>query len=318
MLATAGELPSGPGWGFEFKWDGVRALLAADHRTVRLLSRNGRTVTDSYPELVAWARQLPAPAVLDGEIVAPDPTGRPSFAQLQRRMHVSPPSRLLLRAVPIRLYLFDVLQYGEELTLDWPYQRRRALLDGLTLPPGPVDVPPYWTGAGASEDVLAAAQELGLEGVVAKRLDSPYQMGRRSPYWIKVALLTTAEVVIGGWKPGAGRRAGTIGSLLLGMHDHAGRLCYVGHVGTGFSDAALRELARRLRRRTACPFDEPPPPEHARDAVWVEPEWVGEVVFRTWTPEHRLRHPSWRGLRPDRTPGEVRIPEHPERGAAGR
>src|SRR5690606_3917571 len=248
------------------------------------------------------------PALLDGEIVALDDTGRPSFSLLQRRMHALRPSRPLLRAVPIRLYLFDVLQYEAAVTLDWPYQRRRALLDGLTFPPGPVDVPPYWTGPGASEDVLAAAHELGLEGVVAKRLDSPYQMGRRSPDWIKVPLLTTVEVVIGGWKPGAGRRAGTIGSLLMGMHDEAGRLCYVGHVGTGFSDAALRELGRRLRRRAQSPFDEPVPPEHARDAVWVEPEWVGEVVCRTWTRERRLRHPSWRGLRPDRIPEEVRLP----------
>ncbi|PZM96991.1 MAG: DNA ligase [Actinobacteria bacterium] len=308
MLATAGELPTGPGWGFEFKWDGVRAMVAVERDGVRLLSRNGRAVTASYPELVAWARQLPPPALLDGEIVALDDTGRPSFSLLQRRMHALRPSRPLLRAVPIRLYLFDVLQYEAAVTLDWPYQRRRALLDGLTFPPGPVDVPPYWTGPGASEDVLAAAQELGLEGVVAKRLDSPYQMGRRSPDWIKVPLLTTVEVVIGGWKPGAGRRAGTIGSLLMGMHDEAGRLCYVGHVGTGFSDAALRELGRRLRRRAQSPFDEPVPPEHARDAVWVEPEWVGEVVFRTWTRERRLRHPSWRGLRPDRIPEEVRLP----------
>lgn len=308
MLATAGALPTGPEWGYEFKWDGVRAIVAVTDGRARLFSRNGRAIERSYPEITAWAAQLPAPALLDGEIVALDETGRPSFARLQRRMHVTAPSRALLRAVPVRLYLFDVLRYGAQTALDWPYQRRRALLDGLPLPSGPVDVPPYFTGAQVSADVLAAAEELGLEGVMAKRLDSPYRPGRRSPAWVKVPLLSTAEVVIGGWQPGAGRRSGLIGSLLLGMRDAAGRLCYVGHVGTGFSHAALIELGRRLRPRPDSPFDEPVPREHARHAVWVEPTLVGEVAFRAWTPDRRLRHASWRGLRPDRDPAEARLP----------
>ncbi|SDZ16317.1 bifunctional non-homologous end joining protein LigD [Micromonospora pattaloongensis] len=305
MLATAGALPSGAGWGFEFKWDGVRAIVAVADGTVQVISRNGRAVNASYPELVAWAGRLAGPLLLDGEIVALDEAGRPSFSLLQRRMHVTAPGRTLLRAVPVRLYLFDVLQLGAETTMAQPYQRRRAVLEELELPAGPVDVPPHWTGEQASTDLLAAAGELGLEGVVAKRLDSPYQPGRRSASWIKVPLNTTVEVVIGGYKPGGGRRTGLIGSLLLGMYDPDGGLRYVGHVGTGFTHAALVELRRQLRVRPDAPFAEAVPREHARDAVWVEPDRVGEVTFRTWTPERRLRHASWRGLRPDREPAEV-------------
>jgi len=164
---------------------------------------------------------------------------------------------------------------------------------------------PWFRGGG--RQVLAASVQQGLEGIVAKRLDSPYQPGRRSEAWIKVKNLRTQEVVIGGWKPGQGRRADTIGSLLLGVRTDD-RLVYAGHVGTGFTDAALRDLADRLaplRQRTSPFADELPRPD-ARDAVWVAPSLVGEVEFGEWTRDRRLRHPSWRGLRPDKEPAEVR------------
>jgi bifunctional non-homologous end joining protein LigD len=153
---------------------------------------------------------------------------------------------------------------------------------------------------------LAAAQEQQLEGIVAKRLDSVYEPGRRSKNWIKVKLVNTQEVVLGGWKPGKGRRAGTVGSLLLGIPGPGG-LQYVGHVGTGFTREMLDDLHRRLRalERKTSPFAGELPPRDAKDAHWVTPKLVGEVSFSEWTRDGRLRHPSWRGLRPDKSPGEV-------------
>lgn len=153
---------------------------------------------------------------------------------------------------------------------------------------------------------MHAAADLGLEGVIAKRLDSTYQPGQRSRLWIKMPRNKTVEVVIAGWKPGAGRRTGLIGSLLLGMHEPDGRLAFVGNVG--FTHQMLTDLGRQLAplRRVTTPFDPPPPRGHARDATWVRPVLVGEVSYRTLTPDGRLRHPAWRGLRPDRNPTEVR------------
>ncbi|WP_231928712.1 non-homologous end-joining DNA ligase [Micromonospora echinaurantiaca] len=308
MLATSGALPGGPGWGYEFKWDGVRAIgYVADG--VRLLSRNDRDVTPAYPELGELARLLSGRrAVLDGEIVALDGKGRPSFAALQRRMHVRAPSAALVGGTPVRMYLFDLLHLdGRDLT-SLPYTERRAALQELDLSGQSVDTPPYWTGD-AGRDLATAAADLGLEGVVAKQLDSPYQPGRRSPAWVKVPLNDTVEVIVGGYQPGAGRRAGTVGSLLLGMYDQDDKLTFIGHVGTGFTQAALRDLQQRLDplRRPDPPFDSPVPREHARHAVWVDPVLVGDVTFRSWTPDNRLRHPSWKGLRSDREPTEVRL-----------
>ncbi|MGS2616102.1 non-homologous end-joining DNA ligase [Micromonospora sp. LZ34] len=308
MLATSGALPGGSGWGYEFKWDGVRAIayVAGD---VRLLSRNDRDVTRAYPELDELAQLLPGRrAVLDGEIVALDDQGRPSFSALQRRMHVRAPSAGLVTATPVRLYLFDLLHLdGRDLTA-LPYTERRSALQELNLSGQGVDTPPYWTGD-AGRDLATAAADLGLEGVVAKQLGSPYEPGRRSPAWVKVPLNDTVEVIVGGYQPGAGRRAGTIGSLLLGMYDRTDKLTYIGHVGTGFTQTALRDLQQRLNplRRPDPPFDFPVPREHARHAVWVDPVLVGDVTFRSWTPDHRLRHPSWKGLRSDREPTEIRL-----------
>jgi bifunctional non-homologous end joining protein LigD len=172
-----------------------------------------------------------------------------------------------------------------------------------------VDTPPYWTGD-AGPALVAAARELGLEGVVAKELASTYQPGRRSPAWIKVPRTSTVEVVVAGYKPGEGRRSGTIGSLLLGMYDEDDQLTYVGLVSSGFTDENLRDiqlLVDPLRRPTS-PFAQPPPRQHARHAQWVQPTLVADVAFRSWTPDRRLRQPSWRGLRSDRDPAQVRLP----------
>ncbi len=308
MLATLSDLPQPPGWGYEFKWDGVRAVMYLDGGGIRALTRNDRDVTAAYPELRTLLDRFGRRrAILDGEIVALDPKGRPSFSLLQQRMHVHAPTAALLARVPVQLYLFDLLYQGTRPLVDLPYRRRRHLLDDLALTDEVTKTPPYWADD-AGKDLMHAAAEQGLEGVIAKRLDSPYQPGVRSRHWIKAPLNKTVEVVIAGWKPGEGRRAGMIGSLVLGMYDDQGRLTYVGGVGTGFTQHMLTTLAGQLRplQRAASPFDLPVPREHSRGVHWVEPRLVGEVSYRTRTPDGRLRHPSWRGLRPDRQPRDAR------------
>jgi bifunctional non-homologous end joining protein LigD len=319
MLATLGALPAAPGWGYELKWDGVRAIVYLDRGSSRLMSRNDRDVAASYPEIGELAEVFGRERlILDGEIVALGPEGAPSFSLLQQRMHVAKPGTSLLSRVPVRLYVFDVLHHGERSLLDLPYAQRRDRLDGLALDRADVaQVPPSWTGGvggnvggNVGGDVMRTAQEQGLEGVVAKRLDSTYQPGRRSPSWVKTPLNQTQEVVICGWKPGGGRRAGTLGSLLLGAYDASGNLVYLGGVGTGFTGKMLDDLLARLRplHRAESPFAVPLPRADAREANWVRPSLVGEVEYRTRTPDGRLRHPSWRGLRPDKEPREVTVP----------
>jgi bifunctional non-homologous end joining protein LigD len=310
MLATAGTLPpvaEDEAWGYEFKWDGVRALLWSTEGRVRLASRTGADVTATYPELRGVGEQLGSTEVLlDGEIVALT-GGRPSFAALQRRMHVTDAAqaRRLAERHPVTLLVFDLLHLDGRPCLDLPYRQRRRLLDGLELRGPHWQTPRHYAGGGA--EVLAASREQGLEGVVAKRLESAYRPGRRSGDWIKVARVTTQEVVVGGWRPGTGRREGVLGSLLLGVPDGDGGLRYVGAVGTGFTDTDLEVLSRKLAglgRRTS-PFATPVPADRARGAHWVRPDLVGEVVFREWTGDGRLRMASWRGLRADKRPEDV-------------
>jgi bifunctional non-homologous end joining protein LigD len=310
MLATLGTAPTGPGWAYEFKWDGVRAITYIEHSTVRVLSRNDRDVTASYPELGETARLLAGrSAILDGEIVALDPDGRPSFAQLQRRMHVTEPATSLVAAVPVRYYVFDLLHLDGQPILHLPYRQRRELLRTLGLAGEAVQTPAHVVDGDLAR-VTASAARRGLEGVVAKRLASPYRPGRRSPDWIKVPFSHTQEVVIVGYKPGEGRRAGTIGSLVMAVTDSDGGLSFAGGVGTGFTQSMLSQLQEQLapwqRATSVVPGI---PREHARGVHWVEPVFVGEVAYRNWTPDGRLRHPSWRGLRPDRTPAEARRPD---------
>ena len=309
MLATLGELPRPPGWAYEFKWDGVRAIIDLHDGDLRVLSRNDRDVAASYPELAALLERFAGrPVVLDGEIVALDPAGRPSFSLLQQRMHVRAPTATLLSRVPVQLYVFDLLYLDAASLLDEAYTQRRRRLDALGLDDEVVKTPPYWADD-AGADLMQAAEQQGLEGVVAKRLTSRYEPGVRSRSWIKTPRNTTTEVVICGWKPGEGRRAGMIGSLVLGQYNPAGQLTFVGGVGTGFTQQMLAALAHRLRalHRATSPFDVAPPREHVRDVHWVQPRLVADIAYRTRTPDNRLRHPSYRGLRPDRDPREARV-----------
>jgi bifunctional non-homologous end joining protein LigD len=304
MLASlAPGLPRDEGrYGWEFKWDGVRAIAYVSSGRLRLLSRNGHDMTPSYPELDVLAGQVSVPVILDGEIIAIR-GGRPDFGLLQSRLHVRRPPSALISAAPVHLYLFDVLYADGEMLLGLPYTARRQRLEALGLGTGPVRTTPWYRGGAA--DVLAASRANGLEGVVGKPLASAYHPGQRGG-WIKVKNIRHAEVIIGGWKPGQGRRADTIGSLLLGVLD-GGQLRYAGHVGTGFTQAMLIDLARRLRalRRATSPFASPVPAGHARGAQWAQPRLVGEVAFTEWTAGLLLRHPSWRGLRTDKDPGDL-------------
>jgi bifunctional non-homologous end joining protein LigD len=310
MLATLGSLPTDGEWGYEFKWDGVRAIAYVDGDDLRLVTRNNVDVTQTYPELGAMRAVLAGRrAVLDGEIVALGRAGVPSFAALQQRMRTPVPTAVAVRAKPVRFYLFDLLYLdGTDLT-PLPYVERRDALQRLNITGEPVDTPPYWTGD-AGPALLDAAKELRLEGVIAKQLASPYQPGRRSSAWIKAPLVNTAEVLVAGYKTGGRRRSTTIASLLVGMYDANDRLSYVGQVSTGFNEEALRDLQQRLEalRQPDSSFDTAVPRQHGRQAEWVRPVLVGDVTFRSWTPDRRLRQPSWKGLRPDRNATDVRFP----------
>ncbi|TFD36985.1 ATP-dependent DNA ligase [Cryobacterium sp. TMT2-10] len=315
MLATLGsvtDLPEDDAWAFEMKWDGIRALAyvrAEDDPAaeVRLLTRNGNDVTPAYPELVAT---LPGAlradsAVLDGEIVALDRAGRPDFGLLQTRMGLTDRRQIdaAVAATPVRFMAFDVLERDGEPLLDRTYAVRRAVLADILEVTGAVQVPPAFDGDSA--EAMRSSRNLGLEGVVAKTLDGRYQAGRRSRSWIKIRHHLSQEVVIGGWRPGNGRRSGSAGSLLMGIPD-GGRLRYIGRVGTGFRDRDLDDLRARLDPLETAdgPFADVPVAD-ARDARWVRPVLVGEVEFADWTAAGRLRHPSWRGWRPDKTPADV-------------
>jgi bifunctional non-homologous end joining protein LigD len=220
-------------------------------------------------------------------------------------MHIgnSAQARRMAGQVPVSLLIFDLLHFEGRSLLRLPFSERRALLEKLQLRGRNWYTSPSYPGAGVA--VLAASREQGLEGVIAKRLDSRYQPGR-STAWIKITDVRPQEVVIGGWRPGEGRREGVLGALLLGVPDGDG-LRFVGSVGTGFSDADLESLTETLRplARKTSPFNAKLPPERARGARWVEPRLVGEVVFRIWTPDGRMRAPVWRGLRSDKSPDEV-------------
>jgi bifunctional non-homologous end joining protein LigD len=314
MLAAPGRLPTEEaGWGYEVKWDGVRAIACWSARRLRLESRNLNDITPRYPELRAIGEQLAErEVVLDGEIVAFDEHGSPSFARLQRRMHLDSHSTVarLAREEPVTYVIFDLLHLDGESTMTLPYRERRELLERLGLRGAAWQTPPYHQGSG--RDLLAVTAEHGLEGVVAKRLDSPYRPGERTADWVKVKNVERQELVVGGWVPGKGRRSGEIGALLLGYYegdDGSRTLRYAGRVGTGFDEAELRRLGGELRARARARKDSPfsargtQPPREAR---FVEPELVAEVEFTAWTNDGVLRHPSYKGQRYDKPAEEVR------------
>jgi bifunctional non-homologous end joining protein LigD len=309
MLATLGSLPPDTGgWAFEMKWDGVRAIAFLEGGNAQFWSRTGRDVTSSYPELRGLAAAAgTARLVLDGEVVAFGDGQWPSFEELQKRINISSPAQIARLAVevPVSYLAFDLLCLNGQPLLDAPYAERRALLDGLGLDGRHWQTPPSFTDV-AGADLLKVAEQQGLEGVVAKRLTSRYEPGRRSPAWRKVKVRYRQEAVVGGWTRGEGNRAGLIGSLLVGVQGPAG-LGYAGHVGTGFTQDTLVMLGRQLEplRRRTSPFAAEVPPEHARAAIWVEPRLVVDVEFGGWTSADIMRAAAYKGLRTDKDPAEV-------------
>ena len=308
MLATPGPPPppsTAEPWAYEIKWDGVRALASPTGGELALRSRNGRDITRSYPELAPLGAILARrEAVLDGEIVAFDASGRPSFERLQERMHVDGDGAARERAArtPVTYVIFDLLQLDGAALIDRPYAERRELLDELELQGAAWRTPDFHRGDGAA--LLAASAAQGLEGLVAKRLDSRYEPGRRSAAWVKIKNVRRQEFVVGGWLPGQGGRASRIGALLLGYHGEDGALRFAGRVGSGLGERDLGQLGERLAplARDRSPFAAGAVP---RDARFVEPELVAEVRFGEWTAAGVLRHPTYVGLRDDVDPRTI-------------
>jgi bifunctional non-homologous end joining protein LigD len=310
MMAAPGPMPTGPGWSYEMKWDGIRIIVEVADEGSRLWSRNSRDVSGGYPELLGLgtASALQLPAILDGEIVTLDENGAPSFGLLQRRMHVRDPRQLthLIKEVPVSVRLFDVLRFDDRSLLEATYDDRRELLDSLDID-GPFwEVPPSWSDG---EQAMAVSVATGLEGVVAKRRRSRYLPGRRSSDWVKVKHLLTRDVILCGWHPGEGNRSGRIGSLYCGAYrEPGGELVLIGKVGSGLDFAMLNVLGAEL---AALEVNKPPfdvstvPPVDRRSAHWLDPLLVAEMTYSGWAADGRLRHPVWRGLRFDIDPESV-------------
>lgn len=310
MLARLAELPTKEeGWAAEIKWDGVRAIAYCRPGRLALQTRNLRDVTVQYPEVRRLSRQLGTlDAVLDGELVAFDSEGRPSFSRLQQRIHQTSEAvvRKRMKTHPVTYVIFDLLYLDGRNLMAEPYRRRRELLEGLGLAGPSWQTPAYSTGH--AKELLAVSGERGLEGLVMKRLESAYSPGKRTGEWLKVKNVGRQEFVIGGWMPGQGRRR-RLGSLLIGYYDD-GKLRYAGKVGTGFSDQDLADLTKRLKplERKKNPFAGGRGP---RAAHYVEPCLVAEIEFRELTGDGLVRHGSFKGLREDKRADEVVLEPKP-------
>ena len=296
MLATHGSVTDlkSSQWAFEAKWDGYRLLVDADHGEVRLRSRSGRDITKEFPQLDSLADELTDHhVVLDGEVVALDASGVPRFSEMQNRA----------RATRIEFRAFDLLYLDGRSLLRATYRDRRKLLETLASGGG-LNVPDLLPGDGA--EALDYSRKHQWEGVIAKKRDSSYQPGRRSASWVKDKYWNTQEIVIGGWRAGEGGRSSGIGSLLMGIPGADG-LRFVGRVGTGFTERDLAKLKKTLAplHTSESPFDARLSTQDAKGVTFVKPTLVGEVRYSEWTSDGRLRQPSWRGLRPDKEPGEV-------------
>jgi len=300
MLATPGQPRSGASLAVEFKWDGFRGVAVADRAGVDLFSRTLRTVTGQFGEAATELHERLGgrSAILDGELVAFDALGRPSFARMQQRE---------VDSVPVTYLVFDVLSLDGRSTTGVPYEQRRARLAELDLAGTRVQTPDFWPEADP-EQMLAIAGAHGFEGIVCKKLDSVYQPGRRSPDWIKTPLRRTTEVIVLGWEHQETDRD-SMRSLRVGAYDGEGELVYLGRVGTGWTVATKVSMLARLiateQPRPAATL----PRLDSRFVRWVAPRLVGEVEYRELTDDDRLRQPAWKGFREDKTPDEVRRPD---------
>ncbi|HEY5888513.1 MAG TPA: non-homologous end-joining DNA ligase [Acidimicrobiales bacterium] len=297
MKAVNGtQLPEDDGgWAFEIKWDGMRLLAYVDPGAATplcLQTTRGHDAAPRYPELAGLADAVGRPAVLDGEVVVLDENGRSDFGRLQRHEDA------------VTFIVFDLLWLDGHDVTALPYLDRRRLLADLVEDGEGWLIPSHLVGDGAV--LLEQARVNGLEGLVAKRVDSPYTSGKRSPAWRKVKIRRAQEFVVGGWLPGEGNRTGSLGALLVGHHDDGG-LRYAGRVGTGFNGAELRRLQPRLDERAidTSPFVDELPAPARRQARFVRPELVVQVEFAEWTSDGRLRHPAYLHEREDKDPADV-------------
>lgn len=292
----------GERWAFEMKWDGYRIIAGVTEDSVTLASRNGKDLTEVFPQASELAELIDGEAILDGELVALDEDGRPDFSLLQA---VLKGDEEVPDDAELRYMVFDILRLGERSLLKETYEERRKLLKERLADGEYVAVPPEFTGNLATAS--AASRELGLEGVVAKRMDSTYLPGKRASAWLKLKTHQHQEVVIIGVREGKGAREGTIGSLLVAVPSDDGELRYAGRVGTGFTDSQLAEIEKILRRieRKTPPIDDVPK-EDSSDAWWVSPKLVGEVALAGRTRHGRVRQASWRGFRQDKDVANVR------------
>jgi len=316
MLASPSKLPLDDNqYSFEIKWDGIRAILYYTTNQLIIRSRNLKDITSQYPELQQLEEMLVGQQViLDGEIIAFDKKGHPSFPLLQQRMGLTSPSviRKKMLETPVTYIIFDILHFNQKSLIDLPYAQRRQILEKLNLAGTNWQTPAYQQGSG--REILTAVSALKLEGIVAKRSTSSYTPGKRSEDWLKIKNQQRQELVIGGWLPGKGQRSGGIGSLLLGYYDvtleqarkenKQQHFLYAGKVGTGFTKDFLYKLLTLLTplQRTTSPFTINKFP---KATIFVEPRLVGEFEFTEWTPNHTLRHPSFKGIRNDKSAHDV-------------
>src|SRR6266699_3216405 len=301
MLATLADRPfSDPNWLFEIKWDGVRALARIENGALTLRSRTGVDMDKRYPELASLPDALAGrQAILDGEIVALDTRGHSEFERLQERMHVRAPSESLLSRVPVVYFAFDLLYCDGYDLRETPLLDRKQLLYRLLRRSEQFRYSDHQLEHG--KELFALAEQNGLEGIVAKRADSPY-VGNRSPYWVKLKITKTVDAVVGGWS--APRSAALpFGSLLLGLYQGK-KLRFIGHVGSGFDAKKLDEISGKLKSlaSSTCPFETVP--ETNEKPSWVTPSLVARVKFSGWTQERSLRHPVFLALRADAGPAD--------------
>lgn len=294
-------------FGYEFKWDGYRAVVYVDKGRVRVMSRGSQDYSRRFPELQGLGGNARHSMVLDGEIIALGDDQGSSFQRLQGRSGSGSDADIARRAAaqPVGYMIFDLLRLDHQDTMPLAYTERRARLENLGLEGPAWWVPPYQPGGGPG--ILGESRRMKREGIIAKRLNSTYTPGARTGAWLKIKNQSRQELVIIGSTPGEGARAGLVGALLVGYYDRPGpqgRLLYAGKVGTGFTAQTLRLLRERLAplRRDSSPIDIGKAP---KTAEFVEPELVAEVEFTEWTRDGTLRHPSFKGLRDDKNPRQV-------------